>query len=1152
MTESIETSINTEENEIIESIRWELGALVLDIRKDSFRANQELKNKIKTLWFYNWNENWENIKFHIGNVKKYLESIKNKTWSDLDVKASWLEKWVRTIAIQIAINYINMKNWGATNNIDWIDGIRGNQTWKWVKEFQTTYGLKNKDGLPWHETITKILDILGSFWEDKQNDNLWENNQWSNQDINNHEINTWEVEESWERTGFLESRLNYSNIDDNKCINLLQNLKIYNGDWWYNLTNSHWDNLGKKLHNRFSDNSGLESVMLQNPEIWNLMGIIVMNQLEEIDKYKSRYLWKKEKNKVQDEVNLESNENDIEPTQSWEDYKFENLSLDNLEKFILSDEWLTIIIDEIKSHIDTSHEDNNGQYDRFYMWYPFSVNNLEIRLRNAWEDKMHWDYYERTYLLPENIEQMEKLDVLSHKITQYVDKIVWNYIKSGKEIFNQNMVTNLEWFMSQWIYGPSLIEMFSGRDSKDFKDAFQWLLSSRIKSYESFVRNENDDFILNTWDKQIHLQLKSYLYLYWRIFYPDVFKFGRDIKYYEDILPDVMKSILSNDDLSLIDKINRKELLITEQKLEAERKQRDLKRRQEIAKRNKERNERIQSSAKINKQINNIEIQTNPSNPNEATWPEIAAAANLNLNNYSLNIEESEFKEEWERETIFRNAYNKFIHSHGDIKAYITLEQMLRIFDSDNNSINERKWKEFKESNPIFKDKPDDEIENIRHIFDKFSWYYSKSKEELSKDSAVMNQKIDETVKIYAIWAVIDNVRDTFWVMIGEHDWDFKWFQLDKEKPLTAIKDINNNVNGIVISGYFNNSEVKIRYDLKTGELFMNSFLHRLSPNKINLWINSTIDYPIWTIKPFNNVLNDYYKLPPHSQKNNETHNWSQYWDRHRMDSYVHPRPNHDGGEPKNDSWWDKAHRPTSMWPSLFNVAWINTNPKQYEIENLLNSQMDLIGDAMEKHMKSQAQKSASINNFMKTFNIISDSWQFSSWDFNRWSNLYDIIEIIENTWDIKNGDIQSLEYFNDVFMPTIVKYSWLIWWEWHEYQEINEDYEKLTKYDGDNDGIKALQYHSNNYDPRPFSVANFDSSHQLWFAEFITGKNRQNNGKKDENKINFISRSEPDWILNKTKMEDFIRDLDALNREKKSDERNDSDKQPSEQLPNT
>jgi hypothetical protein len=34
------------------------------------------------------------------------------------------------MAIQIAINYINMANGESTNNIDWIDGIRGNKTWK--------------------------------------------------------------------------------------------------------------------------------------------------------------------------------------------------------------------------------------------------------------------------------------------------------------------------------------------------------------------------------------------------------------------------------------------------------------------------------------------------------------------------------------------------------------------------------------------------------------------------------------------------------------------------------------------------------------------------------------------------------------------------------------------------------------------------------------------------------------------------------------------------------------------------------------------------------------------------------------------------------------------------------------------------------------
>ena len=139
MSESIETNIQTEESELIESIRWELNTLSLDIKKESFRAKQELKNRVKSLWFYNWDESWENIRFDISYVKKYLESKKNKSWSDLDVKSSELEKWVRTIAIQIAINYINMNNWYATNNIDWIDGIRGNQTWKWVKQFQTNF-----------------------------------------------------------------------------------------------------------------------------------------------------------------------------------------------------------------------------------------------------------------------------------------------------------------------------------------------------------------------------------------------------------------------------------------------------------------------------------------------------------------------------------------------------------------------------------------------------------------------------------------------------------------------------------------------------------------------------------------------------------------------------------------------------------------------------------------------------------------------------------------------------------------------------------------------------------------------------------------------------------------------------------------------------
>ena len=1126
MTENFETNINTEEEEFIEGIRWELSALNLNIKRESFRANQQLKDRVKALWFYDWDESWENIRFDISNVKKYLESIKNKSWSDLDVKSSELEKWVRTIAIQIAINYINMENWWATENIDLIDGIRGNQTWKWVKEFQTTYGLKNKDGLPGHETITKILEILVDMWEDNHNGE--ENEVWNNQNDSDAEIDLWETE------GFLESRLNHSDIDNSKCINLLQNFKILGTDWWYSIVSSNLNDLKNKLQSRFTDEWWLDITMLQNPEIWNLLQIIINSQSEQIEKNRSRYIWK---------LDQESNENNGNLSQSWEDYKFENYSLDGFEEFICSSEWIAIIIDEIKSHIDTSHENIDGQYDKFYVGYPFSIYNLEIRLANAWEDKIHRDYYKKTYI-SEQLEEIEKLDVMSNNIASYIDKIVWNYRKSNKEYFGQDMVMNLEWFLSKWFYGVGLIETFSGEDQESTKrkDIFQWLLSSRIKKHESKVRDGNDNFILNTWDKQVDLQLKSYLYLYWRIFYPNVFKSGRDIKYYEDILPEVMKSILSDDDASLKDKINHKEFLMMEMRLKEERKKRDIQRRQEAAKIIKERNERLQSIPKTDAQGNIVEIQTSSIDTNSATWPELAAEANLwkELDDYNLDIEESEERKLWRKETAFCNAWKEFIQHHDNVKSLITQEQMRKIFDINNNSINEWEWQKFKELNPLLKDMSLDELEQIRTTLSGFSSYFNNAKEKLSDNSSNIKEKVDETIKTYAIWAVIDNVRDTFDVITGEQNWEFNWFQLDNEKPIKKEWD------NIIISGSFNGSEIKVRYDLKTGELFMNSFLHRLSPSKIRLWIDSSMDYPIWTIKPFNDVLNDYYKFPPHPQNNSEIYNSPTHWKIPWSNHITHSKTTHDSMS-HGDDW--RINRLQSA-PAIPQMNENNINSRR-ETEAILGSQMSLINEAIRNNTESKAQKNSAINNFMKTFNIISDSWKFTSWEFNKWSNLYDIIEIIENTWDIENGDIQSLEYFNNVFMPTIMDYSWLKWWEWHQYQEINKNHEKLTKYNGDNDTIKALQFNSNNYNPYPFSSANFNSSHQLWFAKFITGKDRQSDGNEDkDSRINFIAWAEPDWKLDKAKMENFIKNLEAENKDNEN-KNNNADKRLSGQLPN-
>ena len=1104
MTEGVENLTYTEETELIESIRWELKSLSLDIKKESFKAKQELKTEIKRLWFYNWDESWELINFNIVKVWEYLKWIQDKSWTDLDVKSSEIEKWVWTIAIQIAINYINMINWDVVNNIDFIDGIRWRNTRKWVKTFQTTYKLENKDWLPWSETINKILEFLP-------------NDQWLDIKNDSHK----NTETLWDNI-----RLTYGGIDSK--IGEPNNESIQTEPWL---------NFKKKLRDRNTHNWWLESIIYENSEFWNILTDIVIHQSKEIENMKSRYMNKKnvnESNIRQTEKKETINKDEEEPIQSWEDYKFENISLDSFEEFVLSDEWIDIIMDEIKSHIDTSHKNESDEYDRFYENYPFSIKNLEIRLKSAWNTKIHWEYYTKTYN-SESREKMEKLSVLSNRIANYLDWIIWDNIKTGKETFNQDMVKTLEWFLSKWIYGVGLIEMFSEKDDKDLKDVFKWVLSDKIKYYENFVRNENNEFNLNTWDKQINLQLKSYLYLYWRIFYSNYFKANKNLEYYEDILPEVMKIIISNDDKSLIGKIKYINFLEIEKKLEEEKMKRDLKRRQEIAKINRERNERAQSTRRMD-MLNIGEVQTKSMDPNSATWPEIAAEANLweQLNDYNLNIQESDTSLQWKKEATFRAAWKEFIESHNDIKSLITQEQMRILFDINSNTINHSALERFIKSNPLLKDMPSDNVEKIRTKLLSFSSYFNNAEKILSENSSEMNVKVNETVKTYAIWTVIDNVRDTFDVITKWQSWDFKWFQLDKENP------VKKEWNSIIISGLFNDSEVKVRYDLNSGSLFMNSFLHRLSPDKISIWTNSSIDYPIWTIKPFNDVLNDYYKLPPRSTKYNAVQNWSQFWWRLWMNHTNHSIHSHNGNEQWNALQSDDmpkskpAQRAVISTP-IPKIDRSDIDSRKSEATELLNSQINLIGEAIKTNTESQAQKNSAIIKFMKTFNVISGSWQFSSWDFNKWSNLYDLIDIVEKTGDPEKGNIQALEYFNNIFMPKIMEYSWLNWWKRNEYQDKNnKKSEKIFNYEWDNKNIQCLRDNTKDFNPNQFSwIANFESSHQLWFADLI--------------KKNLILWNEMNRKLDIPKMEQFIKDIETVDKEIDRD----ADKKLEEQLAN-
>jgi len=445
------------------------------------------------------------------------------------------------------------------------------------------------------------------------------------------------------------------------------------------------------------------------------------------------------------------------------------------------------------------------------------------------------------------------------------------------------------------------------------------------------------------------------------------------------------------------------------------------------------------------KVVENVDIQN-------ASWVDIARNAWIwkQLMEQYNSVED---QEEWQHDgQIFSITWPRFIESHNELKSYITEDVILNLYDQNNNTIKNlndwaRDWLK-----KIFQDHPD-EILKIYNLLLNFPDEINNTKKELAENAESKRNIYDENKINYAIGAIIDDVRDVFSTVnnkenINDKGWNFNWFKLNKEHPVEKIW------NDIIISGSFDGSDVKIRYDLETGKLFMNSFLHKLSVDKFNVWDDSLIDLQIGQIKPFNHVLNEYNT-------------------------------------------------------SLKSSSYDNSNN---EVDKVLDSQMDLIGNAIKENSQNQAYKNSAITNFMRTFNIVSDSWRFNSFDFNNWSNLFDVIQILDNS------DFSNLEYFNNVFMPTVMEYSWLKYWEKNIIQDKkNKKSETIFEYNGDNDNKKYLKDKIKNFNSEQFSwVANFNSNHQLWFADLI--------------RLKITSWSKPNWKLDIKKMDDFIKGIKGEN----------------------
>lgn len=148
----------------------------------------------------------------------------------------------------------------------------------------------------------------------------------------------------------------------------------------------------------------------------------------------------------------------------------------------------------------------------------------------------------------------------------------------------------------------------------------------------------------------------------------------------------------------------------------------------------------------------------------------------------------------------------------------------------------------------------------------------------------------------------------------------------------------------------------------------------------------------------------------------------------------------------------------------------------------------------------------------MKTFNIMLDEQEDKTLDFNDGSNLFDLLQILENS------DSVALEKFQ-TFMEKISEYSWLNRWinnifgsQKNQKTDITFNEKHKNKY------ISIVRENASNFSESPWKFMwklNFESDSQLWFAQMII-----------ENITNNVSK--PNWKLDILKMNDFIRHLET------------------------
>ena len=909
----------------------------------------------------------------------------------------------------------------------------------------------------------------------------------------------------------------------------------------YKRLNFHYDisdiprdgsSLIKRLKEKYKNDDSREWALLNNPQIQNMLGNILGEHVRE---------WNKKTHQRSEQETQQQEweeQNKKEEAETWEDYRERESSPENFEEFLLSDEGIRILLDEIDKHLDDEWNIHKN--------YPISEKDIKLKLKRSRYSMMQREYNEKNDITTDA--ETQEIKQMGNIVVDGIDTAVWNYLKSGWNTFDGWIIRELENLLND---GKNAEIINKIKQNPTLKDEFNRALRESIRRYYDYVKVW-DSISLNTWNKQIDLQIRSYLFVYWKFFYPWLFKTDQWTQYYEREIPKIIGVIIATDkggndefDKAIKDIIKNNEFLEREKKAEEERRQRDTQRRQEAAKRNREKNGNYNTN-------NNWEWKRIPDSNNSngdinwATGAQIVRNSDVNLSDFKVNSWNMEaYTESWyAKQRAFGIAWKNFKESNKEIKDIVTAYDMRNLYNTNTNSIDEQARKEFLETD-IMKWRPQEEIDNIYNILSSFSKEYADALNTIASWIQRHGKRLDEETRNHALGSVIDNVRYVFAGIVEKWRWDskFEWFRFDGSEP------VKREWNDIIISGTFNGTAIKIRYDLISWGLFMNSFIQHPSTSKISIWNNNKADLQIGQLESFDTILDEHYRAPDISLSRG-----SQLQNRWIRRNPSNPDSQNQTIAEWSDTVWDlwgDTEEANTKWKSIFkktnftpvsaasilNNTPVNSIPQpqsqpqsafkpstteitrhnnseieaiKWKYREMLFANLDMISDRIVDNTKKQSARNSVVTKFMKTFNIILDGQEESGIDFNDWSNLFDLLQIIENS------DPTALERFQ-LFMERVMKYSGLTWGSNNLLgARQNQNEEKNNKY-GSMLKDKATEFTANM--ERFKGKMNFESDTQLWFAQVIIDNITNDAGK-------------PNWKLDTSKMDDFIRHLetDGLN----------------------